>query len=311
METINSGILISIDVGIKHLAVCIMTEPTMSLITPTTLTTTPSTPTPTPRILDWMVLNICSSTPDKRVTTVSSTEVKIKQVCSMCKRVAKYQTPSSVEDTIRFCTAHAQTHPIYVVPCGNMSATKIKKYKLSELVGLLTSKLRDTDVVPRLKREWIEFYESRVFRSLNNGDDDTGTVVENSATEVSLIDVSRLLTVKLRNMLAPFTSNVREVIIENQISPIATRMKSVQSMVTQFFVMECPNASIHYVSASNKLGGDHTDTYAERKKLGVVRCSQQICHLPEWSLFFSKHKKKDDLADCYLQGHWWMSSGRK
>ena len=300
METINSGILISIDVGIKHLAVCIMTEPTMSLIT-----------TPTPTILDWMVLNICSSTPDKQVTTVSSKEVKTKQVCSMCKRVAKYQTQGPVEESIRFCAAHAQTHPIYVVPCGNLSATKIKKYKLSELICVLTPKLRDTDTVPRLKREWIEFYESRVVLSINRGEDNIGMGLENSASNVSLIDVSRLLTVKLRNMLAPFMHNVREVIIENQISPIATRMKSVQSMVTQFFVMDCPSASIHYVSASNKLGGDHTDSYSERKKLGVVRCAQHICDSPTWSLFFSTHKKKDDLADCYLQGHWWMSSGRK
>jgi hypothetical protein len=66
------------------------------------------------------------------------------------------------------------------------------------------------------------------------------------------------LAMGIRNRLGPYVDLWRHprvpltVIIENQIGPIAARMKSVQALLTQFFVM-CGVPDIHYISSANKL----------------------------------------------------------
>ena len=127
------------------------------------------------------------------------------------------------------------------------------------------------------------------------------------------------------------------VIIENQISPIATRMKTVQGMVTQYFLMRgvAPDR-ISYISAANKLKPwtsippthgeeeceSEIDTYDDRKKLGIASTRKLLqsgetgCvgfriiggegddgrSCGDWLAAFETHKKKDDMADSLLQG---------
>ena len=52
-------------------------------------------------------------------------------------------------------------------------------------------------------------------------------------------------------------------------------------------------------------------TYNERKKIGIEITLQKIhelSYLTNWESHFIKHKKKDDLADCFLQGLWYLKS---
>lgn len=102
---------------------------------------------------------------------------------------------------------------------------------------------------------------------------------------------------------------VRRVLIENQIAPKAPNMKCIQTMIAQNFI-DCGTDEIHFVSPSLKLKTDdgvkQRATYRERKKMGVERCRQYISALDgenaAWALgWFSGHKKKDDLADAFLQ----------
>jgi hypothetical protein len=49
--------------------------------------------------------------------------------------------------------------------------------------------------------------------------------------------------------------------------------------------------------------------YKQRKKLGVQTCFEMVntdFRFKEWETFFSKHNKKDDLSDCFLQGMWYI-----
>ena len=41
-------------------------------------------------------------------------------------------------------------------------------------------------------------------------------------------------------------------------------------------------------------------TYQENSKEGEKQSS--------WHTYFNNHKKKDDLADCFLQGLWWIKN---
>lgn len=113
------------------------------------------------------------------------------------------------------------------------------------------------------------------------------------------------------------------MIIENQISTIATRMKTLQGMITQYFIMKNV-PQIEFISASCKLKlftdsmldvSKYVDatTYGDRKKAGITICRAlgemtlpppASTNYATWMPMFEKHKKKDDLADCFLQCLW-------
>ena len=143
------------------------------------------------------------------------------------------------------------------------------------------------------------------------------------------------------------------VVIENQISPIANRMKTVQGMITQYFLMRgvdkehiiyfssvqklkvAPYHFIFHDTSEKNLGDDDADevddiqTYDDRKKAGVAcvrkilvgssttasttgsspftiqsnECTHSTAKLCScWLHRFESHKKKDDMADSFLQG---------
>ena len=103
------------------------------------------------------------------------------------------------------------------------------------------------------------------------------------------------------------------VIIENQISPIATRMKTIQGMIVQYFIMSTIVVNhMEFISAANKLkeydAKDKTK-YSDRKKLGIAKCLEIITNdfrFSEHVNYFNIHKKKDDLADSFLQGIYFL-----
>ena len=103
------------------------------------------------------------------------------------------------------------------------------------------------------------------------------------------------------------------VIVENQISPIATRMKSIQGMVAQYFIMRHDYINIEFLSSAGKLKGfekqnENVDSeYQQHKKDAVFYCSRflETERYSAWNTALNT-KKKDDLADCFLQGIQWM-----
>jgi hypothetical protein len=104
------------------------------------------------------------------------------------------------------------------------------------------------------------------------------------------------------------------VIIENKIGPLAIRMKTIQGMLVQYFVMSPVEVkNVEFISASNKLKDcDLKDKskYSDRKKLGIAKCLETITTNINYSNqidYFNAHKKKDDLADSFLQGLWFLS----
>jgi len=140
-----------------------------------------------------------------------------------------------------------------------------------------------------------------------------------SAASVDLITIGRNMHRRF-DALPHLASGIDVVIIENQLSTLATRMKTLQGMITQYFIMRgVPD--IQFISAINKLklyeceAGDKGDkgegSYADRKKRSIEITRSLINeHAPLMSMKFEKHKKKDDLADCFLQGMWWFCKGR-
>jgi hypothetical protein len=123
--------------------------------------------------------------------------------------------------------------------------------------------------------------------------------------------------------LLPELLQVDEVLVENQPTFINPTMKSVSSMLYSYFVMRAIHEkdktgstiqTVNFCSPSNKIkvGGveagqrlenaEVDKVYKVTKDLGVRFCKALISDNVDWVKTLESHKKKDDLADAFLQG---------
>lgn len=119
---------------------------------------------------------------------------------------------------------------------------------------------------------------------------------ETNANKANMIELGKKIFILFEKK---FTMHFNEVIIENQIGPSAIRMKNIQGMITMYFIQK--GSEVVYWSSGNKLRFmKMKTTYKERKKLSILITN---CIIKEFypTHDISKHKKKDDLADCFLQ----------
>lgn len=195
-----------------------------------------------------------------------------------------------------YCLAHSKKQP-FIKPSAELKISSLNKKKIADLTALaIKYKL---NVSPAMKKKeiidlFVGFIEEKCFES----------VVTCNATKVSLVTIGRNIQHKMDNIFGDDVLTIDTIIIENQIGPLAGKMQTVQGMLSQYFIMKNNNIQIEFISATNKLKEFQPDNvkldYKARKKLGVEVCSKLIPS--EWKSFFEKHKKKDDLSDCFLQG---------
>ena len=232
------------------------------------------------KLLDWNVVNLCN-------------EVNI--TCE-CGNKATYKF-----DNIYSCKKHIKRHNKVIIP-KDLEIQKLKKLKISELRKLLEEKeiMFDKTHSKILLLDYVKNYlESIYFTPFSN---------KVNTNDLSLIEIG----INMREKLDEIYNNMKidTVIIENQISPIANRMKTLQGMLAQYFIMK-DVIDIHFISASNKLK-DYVckkTTYSERKSKGIEICEELLINNENFSdnlEMFNTHKKKDDLADCFLQGIWFL-----
>ena len=145
-------------------------------------------------------------------------------------------------------------------------------------------------------------------------------VKKTSANDVSLIEIGKSIKREFNNNQEMAT--VTHVLIENQISPIATRMKTIQGLLAQYFIMIKDDITIEFVSSSNKLrdigvkdtkkeqcSPTASQKYKQHKIDSVIYTKQLLENNDEfkkWLPILETHKK-DDLADCFLQGMWYIN----
>jgi hypothetical protein len=259
--------LLSIDVGIKNLAFCLFSDG---------------------KILAWDVLNLCGKDP----------------VCSECKKSAKFAHTSSEK---YYCAAHAKKSGL-LLPLPAISPKKIKKMKLSDLHQVILD--YSIPLPPTaLKKEEIfkvvaTFLDQKMLTTISSA----------KANAMDLVQIGIAMQKAFDEALKDHLSTLTHIVIENQISPIANRMKTLQGMIAQYFIMH-NKTQIAFVSAANKLKGHaeadiatDTSSYAARKKEGIAITLKLLKERDvEWLPHFTQHKKKDDLADAFLQGNWYLN----
>lgn len=270
--------IISIDVGIKNLALCLFEKIDNSDLF---------------KITKWDVLNI-SEQENFKCLFVEKNKI--------CDKPAKYKK----EDKC-FCLKHSKKQQLQI-PTSDIKPSFINKQKINNLYEIADkhgiqydNKIKKVDLINLINQHINKNY----FEEIHN----------KNASKIDLINIGINLKYKLNNLLENI-DKIDHVIIENQISPIANRMKTIQGMIVQYFIMSnIEVTNIEFISASNKLKDlcDEKDKtkYSDRKKMGVLKCLELLnnnFNYYDKLDFFNSNNKKDDLADCFLQGIWFINN---
>ena len=332
--------LISFDVGIKNLAYCVFSVSSQQ--------------SDKWSIPEWNCVNLLSFD--------SSDSIAIKPCCQMikgkrktdvdhpCNKNSKWIVPVDSDQT--YCELHAKMHVKWILPKQQHTTSHINKLKLLELDAeyktlfspdVSAKKMKKSELAERI----IKHYELNCFRS---------TVQKTkTAGEIDLVTIGRAIRRQLDG--DPSTEGVTHVVIENQISTIASRMKTIQGMIAQYFIMRFGDkVHIKFVSSHNKLKGFQKSredkskedkskedksreeesreeesreeesredesknvskcktSYKANKTDGIIICRrffESNLEMRGWLTIFEKSKKKDDLADCFLQGVWYLKSNQ-
>ena len=149
-----------------------------------------------------------------------------------------------------------------------------------------------------------------------------------------MVDLCHSLFKQLLQIESRFPQ-IQQVVIENQIGNIAARMMVIQGMVTMFYTSRNRNIIIEHVSSSHKLKyaaslvslpeqpqqinpetpNPKTKTkYQEHKSHAKDYCELILLSDPKFSVFYEEFrgnkKKKDDLADSFLQAMWYINENK-
>jgi len=316
--------VLSIDVGIKNLAFCLLEKSEDTILNDF-------------RIVKWDTINL-SQDMNYNCCEISKNVV--------CNKPAKF-----IKGTQCFCLKHAKKQP-FKIPTAELKPTFINKQKIQTLHALaIKYDIKIPEQIPSsgfgkcatkpIKRvDLIALINDHISNTCFN------PIIKTNASTIDLITIGRNIKIKLDEILNEDMSSLTYVIIENQISPIANRMKTIQGMIAQYFIMRNNDIRIEFVSSVNKLkdvgvgvgvgvgGGvvgvtdvvadvvtdvvsgvvsDAKKKYKDRKLLGIQRCLHLVNNndnYKEWSSFFTTHAKKDDLADALLQGIWFVNKNK-
>jgi len=298
--------LISFDIGIKNMAYCIFhLEPSSPHI-----------------IYDWNVINLMEKEEIEKKHCTCYLKAKNKNT-KLCGNTAKFSKNEQL-----FCDKHAKSNSDYIIPCKENSPPFFNKMKVDELKNVYkkinffgnNENLTKATLLTKIHA----YYQERCFVPIVKKK-------QKSANDTDLINIGKNMKTLLNEING--IQEITHVIIENQISPIANRMKTIQGMLAQYFIMNNSNIVIEFISSANKLKSFEpkaesvplknsftplqvdtgtqvtvSNVYKKHKIDGVTKCSQLLDENPEFKKW--KHvletKKKDDLADCFLQGIWYI-----
>ena len=253
------------------------------------------------KIIKWDVINLITKNND-------CTE-------PMCKKKAVF-----FKDTNYYCKMHAKKTN-FSIPLCNIKTLHKQSLKRLILLAHQYNIVFDKSITKPNLVLLLETY-------LNN---ECLQIVENvSANTINLVQLGINIKNELNEVFKDYDlESLDKIILENQISPIANRMKTIQGMIAQYFI-NSNNYNIFFISAVNKLKSflnnnnnnknnknNNSDaniptskiTYANRKKLSIYYTKEVLdkYNMTSWLTFFSSHSKKDDLADCFLQAYYYIN----
>ena len=333
----QSQTIASFDIGIKNMAYCIFKKESANLGIQSY------------SIKDWKVLNLINNEdPSENHSTnlqtctcrkYKETSKLKKKDDALCGKAAKYVLQ---DQQLFFCKKHAneytdnekenvvksqrqtekqsQTPPyfIYSSKFSKSALTKMSSEELHEFSNTYFPVGKEQEASKKTKTNKKDMIENLLQQVNAKCLRPIVAAKRVKAGEVDLVSIGRNMATLLDKESEMF-SDVTHIIIENQISTLASRMKTIQGMLAQYFILRFPNSKILFVSSMNKLKGleklhETTDAnaseYKKHKKDGVEYCRRFLEEIHsdklKWRALLESSKKKDDLADCFLQGVWYI-----
>lgn len=225
------------------------------------------------RILHWDLIDVMAEGSENGSNT-----------CFKCKSTATW-----TKENLYACSSHKTGQKIF-------TKTTLAKMKVEEL----RKRALEHSLTGQTKKDLVEnlylFYSKNAWKRCVK-----------SCKAGSVVDLAPMICASLTSRMDMWKGNDL-VIFEQQPD---RRMLAVQGMMHMWFV--CQGWKCRGISASHKLTNivfptDETKTYKGRKKTGIVHASALV-PTPANKEFMLKHPKKDDLADCFLQGLWALENG--
>jgi hypothetical protein len=303
------------------------------------------------KVLQWEVINLCTPIV-KKCNIDSCSEVakyckSFKNDDTEDENADDNENKNAIIDY--YCSKHARKCK-FKIPPSELDIKKIKKKKLVEIQSIIEkyniSSILIKSHESHTPHTFIESIEptsmpsSAPKRQKNTKEQMLDMIqyeldknylenIENvRADQIDLLTLGKNMMTELDKFVSPYTDTdidlgnmgglggdkykIDIVIIENQISTIASRMKTLQGMIAQYFIMR-GTPCIEFISAANKLKMFMTKkktTYTERKIESVEVTKELLEKLPQFKKYrgcLEKNKKKDDLADCFLQGIYYLT----
>jgi len=249
------------------------------------------------------------------------------------KPKAQPEASSDPNETL-YCLVHAKSSS-KLLPTKELSSAALKKLKVDELgelcikhgIQVLTND-KKADILAKV----VAHFAAKTLTPL------IATKSKN-ANQIHLVEIGKRIKTQFDHVFSKYY--LTHVILENQISPIAGRMNTIQGMVSQYFIMRdrTDQLAIDFISSAGKLKGFVPDTlakpnegvatriedpttrqnegptkgpentYKTHKRDGIAFCNQFMAANPGLATFrhiIDASTKKDDLADSFLQGIYFM-----
>jgi len=312
--------ILSFDIGIKNLAYCLLDGSGSGGF----------------RIHDWNVIDLMTSPAEQaRAATVAPLQ------CTRCGKPAKFR-----KHTTLYCGIHAKSSgwmlpkPAYTRPKLN-ARKKPELERLAAEHGIVVTPASGTKAV--YVDQLTKVFQERCLEPAHITEGGAAVASMAGAGTIDLITLGRNMCAHLDRVLPLETLPLlTHVVLENQISTLASRMKTLQGELTMYFLIKCPHVHIEYVSSTHKLrhfahllpaptvpaagtaasvpstvSGASTENAKYRQhKRDAIRITQHLLDTAatpddktKWTHVMT-HKKRDDYADCLLQGLWYSAAKR-
>ena len=276
METI-----LSFDVGIIHLAYCLLTKKEYTDLSNNIVYKW--------ELLDWANIDL-----------TDRDELK----CVICKKNA-----SICHESKYYCKVHSRKLVDKPIPYNEYFNKITSKTPVHNCSFENNSCPKKSTMMDSNNIAYCTLHARLMHKNMTNNMKSV-TMKKQNIANLNFDDTRLKLIKELENRKHLLNADV--VVIENQPSFKNPRMKSIsESRITKVKFMS-PSNKIKLASEGEtqqlvKLKNtNESQAYKLTKSLGIKYTLQMISHLPVWTTLFNSHKKKDDLADSFLQGAYYF-----
>lgn len=298
-------IVLSFDVGVIHLSYCLLTKKEIINSDGT-------------KKIDWEIIDW------NNIDLTNREEMK-------CHCGAKASLSNIINNQTKYyCKTHSKKLDNTILPYeeyfkADENNTCCYNNKNNNICGKKSKLCHDNDY-------YCNIHAKQIYKTTTNNNKLKDFKIKSSKL-LNFDDVKYNLLLELEKRNNLLTADY--VVIENQPSFKNPRMKSIACTIYDYYLIrgiidktrtKSNINQVKFMSPSNKLKvateGDtkllvkakstgETDKYKLTKSLGIKYCLELINHLPDWIKHFNSFKKKDDLADSFLQGAYFYTNNIK